>query len=103
MRVEEQSIEDDEALGAEFDVMAEWTAQAVLDLGADHAVPAGCRGSGSPAELTWLGEACGLGPGTVLLDVGAGVGTGLDPDAAGRFGWRPSARANANPLIVRDA
>jgi len=68
--------------------MAEWTAQAVLDLGADHAVPAGCRGSGSPAELTWLGEACGLGPGTVLLDVGAGVG-GPAAFAVEHFGVLP--------------
>jgi SAM-dependent methyltransferase len=79
---------DDEALGAEFDLMAAWTAQAVLDLGPEHAIPAGCRGSGSPDELTWLGEVCGLSPGTLLLDVGAGVG-GPAAFAAENFGVRP--------------
>ncbi|MDQ6697897.1 MAG: class I SAM-dependent methyltransferase [Actinomycetota bacterium] len=59
---------------AEFDDMASWTADAVRALGPDHAIPAGCRGSGSPAGLRWLGEGLGLAAGHVLLDVGAGVG-----------------------------
>lgn len=68
--------------------MAAWTAEAVAALGPDHAVPAGCRGSGSPALLRWLGEQLNLGPGTTVLDVGAGVG-GPAAFAAQTFGARP--------------
>lgn len=63
-----------EAMEAEFDTVAEWTAQVAVDLGPDHYVPAGCRGSGSPGALDWLIEHMGLTSGAVLLDSGAGVG-----------------------------
>jgi SAM-dependent methyltransferase len=63
-----------EAMEAEFDTVAEWTAQVAVELGPDYHVPAGCRGSGSPAALDWLIEGMGLGPGALLLDCGAGVG-----------------------------
>jgi SAM-dependent methyltransferase len=76
------------AMEAEFDVVARWTLDAVRQLGEDHAVPAGCRGSASPAALAWLGEACELSNGTALLDVGGGVG-GPSAYAAERFGVRP--------------
>lgn len=59
---------------AEFDTVATWTADAVAELGPDHALPAACRGSGSPAALDWLADRLGLGRGTRLLDSGAGVG-----------------------------
>jgi SAM-dependent methyltransferase len=59
---------------AEFDVVAEWTRGAVEHLGPDHAIPAACRGSASPAALDWLARTCGLRPGTRLLDVGGGMG-----------------------------
>jgi SAM-dependent methyltransferase len=77
--------DDEGALAAEFDVLAEWTAQAVLALGADHAIPAACRGSATPVALDWLGEVCGLKAGSVLLDVGGGVG-GPAAYASERFG-----------------
>ncbi|HST46916.1 class I SAM-dependent methyltransferase [Jatrophihabitans sp.] len=79
---------DDEAMADEFDTMAAWTADAVAELGPEHAVPAGCRGSGSPAALRWLAGRLGLGPGTRLLDCGAGVG-GPAELAAREFGMRP--------------
>ncbi|OBJ50906.1 class I SAM-dependent methyltransferase [Mycobacterium sp. 1423905.2] len=63
-----------EAMEAEFDTVAEWTAQVAVDLGTDYYVPAGCRGSGSPAALDWLIEELGLTAGETLLDSGAGVG-----------------------------
>lgn len=75
-------------MAAEFDTVAAWTADAVERLGPDYALPAGCRGSGSPAALTWLCEAMQLGPGTRLLDVGAGVG-GPSAYAQQRFGAVP--------------
>jgi SAM-dependent methyltransferase len=63
-----------DAMNAEFDTVAEWTAHVALDLGPDHHVPAGCRGSGSPPALDWLIDGMRLAPGATLLDCGAGVG-----------------------------
>ncbi len=63
-----------DAMSAEFDTVAEWTAEVATDLGPDYHVPAGCRGSGNPAALDWLVEHLGLSAGDVLLDCGAGVG-----------------------------
>jgi SAM-dependent methyltransferase len=58
----------------EFDLLASWTEDAVRELGPEFAIPAGCRGSGSPADLAWLAEALTVGPDTRVLDVGSGVG-----------------------------
>ncbi|BBG02493.1 MULTISPECIES: class I SAM-dependent methyltransferase [Pseudonocardia] len=58
----------------EFDTVAGWTAEAVAELGDDHAEPAACRGSASPAGLDWLARRCGLRPGDLLADVGGGIG-----------------------------
>lgn len=77
-----------ESMTAEFDTFAGWTADAVEQLGPDYALPAGCRGSGSPAALAWLCEALQLKEGTALLDVGAGVG-GPGAFAAQRYAARP--------------
>ena len=63
-----------EAMEAEFGTVAEWTAQAAIDLGPSFYIPAGCRGSGSPAALDWLIERLELAPGEAFLDSGAGVG-----------------------------
>ncbi|MEV0788420.1 hypothetical protein [Kribbella sp. NPDC050459] len=76
------------AMVAEFDDVAAWTAEAVEQLGDQHAIPAACRGSSSPAALAWLAEACELSPGDQFLDVGAGSG-GPAAWAARRFGVRP--------------
>ena len=73
----------------EFDSVASWTADAVETLGEEHALPAACRGSGSPAALDWLGRALGLGEGSRLLDSGAGVG-GPSEYAARSWGARPT-------------
>ncbi len=77
-----------ESADAEFDIMAEWTARVAKDLGQDFHIPAGCRGSGSPAVLDWLIEHLDLGPGETLLDCGAGVG-GPAAYAAEQRGVRP--------------
>lgn len=63
-----------EAMEAEFDTVAEWTAQVAAELGPDYHVPAGCRGSGSPPALDWLIDRMGLAADATLLDSGAGVG-----------------------------
>lgn len=41
-----------EAMSAEFDTVAEWTARVALDLGEDYFVPAGCRGAVAPPPST---------------------------------------------------
>lgn len=76
---------------AEFDVMAGWTADAVAEVGTAHAVPAACRGSGSPAALDWLAARLGLDRGLRWLDCGAGTG---GPAAYVR------ARTGAVPLLA---
>ncbi|WP_375502312.1 class I SAM-dependent methyltransferase [uncultured Jatrophihabitans sp.] len=63
-----------DASEAEFGTMAAWTADAAQALGPDHFVPAGCRGSGGPSALDWFLHHLDVGPETMLLDVGAGVG-----------------------------
>ena len=63
-----------DAMEAEFDTVAEWTAEAARHLGPDHFLPAACRGSGSPAALDWLIDALELTADDVVLDCGAGVG-----------------------------
>ncbi len=73
---------------AEFDTVAEWTAEAAVVLGREHYVPAGCRGSGSPAGLDWLLDRLELAAGTELVDIGAGVG-GPAAYATERNGVRP--------------
>ncbi|TFV65143.1 UNVERIFIED_ORG: class I SAM-dependent methyltransferase [Bacillus sp. AZ43] len=69
---------------AEFDTVAAWTEEAVRALGPEHAIPAGCRGSGSEGALRWLADRLDLRPGARLLDDGAGVG--------GPAGWLAAER-----------
>jgi SAM-dependent methyltransferase len=59
---------------AEFDVVAAWTEEAVEELGPEYAIPAGCRGTGSPSAFAWLAEALQVDATTSFLDSGAGVG-----------------------------
>ena len=59
---------------AKFDTLAEWTAEAALDLGPDYFLPAGCRGSGRPAALRWLIDRLEITAADRMLDCGAGVG-----------------------------
>ena len=63
-----------EAMAAEFDTVAEWTAEVAADLGTAYHIPAGCRGSGTPAALDWLVGNLDPAPGEAFLDCGAGVG-----------------------------
>jgi SAM-dependent methyltransferase len=79
---------ESEAMEAEFGTVAGWTEEAVRALGADTAVPAGCRGSGSEGALRWLADRLDAGPGTRFLDDGAGVG-GPAAWLAGDRGVRP--------------
>ena len=68
--------------------MAGWTEDAVRELGPEYAIPAGCRGSGSPSDLAWLAEALQVGPDTRVADVGSGVG-GPAAWLADHFGPQP--------------
>ena len=75
---------ESEAMEAEFDTVAGWTEEAVRALGPEHAIPAGCRGSGSAGALRWLADRMELRPGARVLDAGAGVG--------GPAGWLAAER-----------
>jgi len=88
-RADETDAEDDgSAMAAEFDTVAAWTADVALDLGPEHHVPAGCRGSGGPAALRWFLQHLSPDPHATFLDVGAGVG-GPAAFAAQEAGVRP--------------
>lgn len=109
-------------MSAEFDTVAEWTAEVARDLGPEFFIPAGCRGSGNPAALDWLVDELELGHGESLLDCGAGVGGPaafaeqrravtpvlVDPEggacraARSLFGF-PATRASASQLPFGDA
>ncbi|WP_341924506.1 class I SAM-dependent methyltransferase, partial [Nocardioides psychrotolerans] len=112
----------DTAMDAEFDTMAHWVADAVAELGDDHALPAACRGSGSPSGLEWLARTMGVRRDATLLDVGAGTGgpaelvarrLGATPmlaepmpdacDAAQRMFGRPVSVADGASLPFADA
>ena len=77
-----------EEMEAEFDTLAEWTAEVALDLGPDYFLPAGCRGSGRPAALRWLIDRLEITAADRMLDCGAGVG-GPAGFAAQETGVRP--------------
>jgi SAM-dependent methyltransferase len=77
-----------EAMEAEFDQVATWTADVALDLGPDYFVPAACRGSGSPGALRWLIDRLGVTASDRMLDCGAGVG-GPAAFAAAEVGVAP--------------
>jgi SAM-dependent methyltransferase len=77
-----------EEMTAEFDTVAEWTGEVAVALGRDHYVPAGCRGSASPAGLDWLLDHLGVRAGDTMLDCGAGVG-GPAAYATAERGVRP--------------
>ncbi|MGY1774502.1 class I SAM-dependent methyltransferase [Geodermatophilus sp. SYSU D00804] len=113
---------ESEAMEAEFGDVAGWTEEAVRALGAGHAIPAGCRGSGSEGALRWLADRLALRPGSRVLDAGAGVGgpagwlaadRGVRPvcaepmhtaaRAAARLFGLPSVTAVAQRLPFRDA
>ncbi|MGY1644490.1 class I SAM-dependent methyltransferase [Geodermatophilus sp. SYSU D00703] len=113
---------ESDAMESEFGTVAGWTEEAVRALGPEHAVPAGCRGSGSEGALRWLADRLALGEGCRVLDDGAGVGGpagwlaaehGVRPvcaepmSAAARAARRlfglPSVAALAQALPFRDA
>jgi SAM-dependent methyltransferase len=77
-----------EPMEAEFDTVAEWTAEVAESLGQEYRIPAACRGSGRPSELDWLLEFLDPRPGDQMIDVGAGLG-GPSAYAASRTAVRP--------------
>lgn len=78
----------DQALKAEFDTMATWTADVAVALGPDHYLPAGCRGSGTPGALRWFLDRLAITGSNRMLDCGAGVG-GPAAYAAAETGVQP--------------
>lgn len=111
-----------EAMDAEFDTVAEWTAEVAQSLGPRYRIPAACRGSGRPSALDWLLAGLAPRPGDLMIDIGAGLGgpsayateqTGIrpvlaesEPDAcraAARLFGVPVVRADATALPFADA
>jgi SAM-dependent methyltransferase len=101
-------------MDAEFDTVAEWTAEVAESLGPQYRIPAACRGSGRPSALDWLLAGLAPRPGDLMIDVGAGLG-GPAAYAAERTGVRPvlaepepdacraAARLFGAPVIQADA
>ena len=89
-------------MAAEFDTVAEWTAEVAADLGAAYHIPAGCRGSGSPAALDWLVGKLDPAPGEAFLDCGAGVGGpaayAVQQQRCGRCLWNQRPVPAARPV-----
>jgi SAM-dependent methyltransferase len=75
-------------MDAEFDTVAEWTAEVAENLGPQYRIPAACRGSGRPSALDWLLAGLAPRPGDLLIDIGAGLG-GPSAYAAERTGVQP--------------
>ena len=101
-------------MDAEFDTVAEWTAEVAESLGPQYRIPAACRGSGRPSALDWLLAGLAPRPGDLMIDIGAGLGgpsaytaerTGVqpvlaepEPDAC-----RAAARLFGAPVVQADA
>ena len=54
----------DDPMAAEFDTVAEWTAQVAADLGPAYFIPAASAAAGSPPPWTGCWPGCGHRPGT---------------------------------------
>ena len=79
------------ALEAEFDTVAAWTEKVIAELGSEYAIPAACRGSGSPAWLAWFADRLAPEAQTRFVDVGAGLG--------GPAAWLRD-RTGVTPILV---
>jgi SAM-dependent methyltransferase len=101
-------------MDAEFDTVAEWTAEVAESLGPRYRIPAACRGSGRPSALDWLLAGLAPRPGDLMIDIGAGLG-GPSAYAAERTGVQPvlaepepdacraAARLFGAPVVQADA
>jgi SAM-dependent methyltransferase len=101
-------------MDAEFDTVAEWTAEVAESLGPEYRIPAACRGSGRPSALDWLLAWLAPRPGDLMIDIGAGLG-GPSAYAAERTGVQPflvepepdacraAARLFGAPVVQADA
>lgn len=63
-----------ERFEAEFGHYTEWLVDAIHELGLHDPVPAACRGTGNPWLLAHLAGYLDLEPGSIVLDVGIGLG-----------------------------
>jgi SAM-dependent methyltransferase len=81
-------VHSSDPMDAEFDTVAEWTAEVAEQLGPEYRIPAACRGSGRPSALDWLLADLAPRPGELMIDIGAGLG-GPSAYAAERTGVQP--------------
>ena len=82
------SAPDNEPMRDEFDTLPLWTAAAVQEVGPQRPCPPDAGEAGHRPRCGWLAETMGLGPGTRLLDSGAGLG-GPAELAAREYGVSP--------------
>jgi SAM-dependent methyltransferase len=59
---------------AEFGHYAAWIVDAIVDIGFHDPVPAACRGTGNPSLLSHLADGLRIQNGSLVLDVGIGLG-----------------------------
>jgi len=101
-------------MDAEFDTVAEWTAEVAESLGPQYRIPAACRGSGRPSALDWLLAGLAPVPGDLMIDIGAGLGgpsayateqTGVQPVLAESEpdACRAAVRLFGAPVVQADA
>lgn len=58
----------------EFDDAASKTAESARTAELQERIAVACRGSANPAALSWIAESLEIGPGTLVVDLGAGLG-----------------------------
>lgn len=61
-------------LETEFGYYISWVVDAIEDLQLQDRIPVACRGTGDVALLEHLGSLLDPAPGSVVLDVGCGMG-----------------------------
>lgn len=90
MTESESDPASDEAVG-EFDTVAAWTAEVLMEMPPGRRIPGACRGSSNPAALAWLAEALEVDRTTRMLDIGGGIG--------GPAAWLAE-RYRARPVVL---
>jgi SAM-dependent methyltransferase len=65
---------DRDGLELEFGLHAAWLAEAIASLRLADSIPPACRGTGNPALFAMMADALRVAPGSLVLDLGCGIG-----------------------------
>lgn len=63
-----------ERLQTEFGIYSDWLVEAMSDLEPAQLIPVACRGTGRPALFHFIADFLRLGTGSLVLDLGSGLG-----------------------------